>query len=67
MDSGMKGKTVLFTGASRGMGHYAAIEHFEGLAPIRLMMNHVIPFFAAVGTERGSEQYATRDRSGACG
>lgn len=32
-------------------------EHFEGPAPIRMMMNHVIPFFAAVGTERGSEQY----------
>src|SRR5215831_6006091 len=32
-------------------------EHFEGPAPIRLMMNHVIPFFAAVATERGSEQY----------
>jgi retinol dehydrogenase 14 len=32
-------------------------EHFEGPAPIRLMMNHVIPFFAAVGTERGSQQY----------
>jgi len=32
-------------------------EHFEGPAPIRLMLNHVIPFFAAVGTERGSEQY----------
>jgi NAD(P)-dependent dehydrogenase (short-subunit alcohol dehydrogenase family) len=32
-------------------------EQFEGPAPIRLMMNHVIPFFAAVGTERGSEQY----------
>jgi NAD(P)-dependent dehydrogenase (short-subunit alcohol dehydrogenase family) len=32
-------------------------EHFEGPAPIRLMMNRVIPFFAAVGTERGSQQY----------
>jgi NAD(P)-dependent dehydrogenase (short-subunit alcohol dehydrogenase family) len=31
-------------------------EQFEGPAPIRLMMNHVIPFFAAVGTERGSQQ-----------
>jgi NAD(P)-dependent dehydrogenase (short-subunit alcohol dehydrogenase family) len=30
---------------------------FEGPAPIRVMMNYVIPFFAAVGTERGSEQY----------
>jgi NAD(P)-dependent dehydrogenase (short-subunit alcohol dehydrogenase family) len=29
-------------------------EQFEGPAPIRLMMNHVIPFFAAVGKERGS-------------
>ena len=32
-------------------------EQFEGPAPIRLMMNHVIPFFAAVGTERAAEQY----------
>lgn len=32
-------------------------EQFEGPAPIHLLMNHVIPFFAAVGTERGSEQY----------
>jgi NAD(P)-dependent dehydrogenase (short-subunit alcohol dehydrogenase family) len=32
-------------------------EHFEGPAPMRLMMNHVIPFFAAVETERGSQQY----------
>jgi NAD(P)-dependent dehydrogenase (short-subunit alcohol dehydrogenase family) len=32
-------------------------EQFEGPAPIRLMMNHVLPFFAAAGTERGSQQY----------
>jgi retinol dehydrogenase 14 len=32
-------------------------EHFEGPAPIRLMMNQVFPFFLAVGQERGSEQY----------
>jgi NAD(P)-dependent dehydrogenase (short-subunit alcohol dehydrogenase family) len=32
-------------------------EQFEGPAPMRLMMNHVIPFFAAVETERGSQQY----------
>ncbi len=32
-------------------------ELFEGPAVMRVMMNHVIPFFAAVGTERGSEQY----------
>ena len=32
-------------------------EHFEGPAPIALLMNHVIPFFVAVGKERGSEQY----------
>ena len=30
---------------------------FEGPAPIRLMMNRVVPFLAAVGPERGSEQY----------
>ena len=32
-------------------------EQFEGPAPIRIMMNHVFPFFLAVGMERGSEQY----------
>src|SRR5215472_2878283 len=32
-------------------------EQFEGPAPIRLLLNQVIPFFAAVGTKRGSEQY----------
>jgi NAD(P)-dependent dehydrogenase (short-subunit alcohol dehydrogenase family) len=32
-------------------------EQFEGPAPIRLMLNRVVPFFAAVATERGSEQY----------
>jgi len=32
-------------------------EHFEGPAVLRLLMNHVIPFFVAAGMERGSEQY----------
>jgi hypothetical protein len=32
-------------------------EHFEGPALIRVLMSHVIPFFAAVGTKKGSEQY----------
>jgi len=32
-------------------------EQFEGPAPIRILMNHVFPFFVAVGMERGSEQY----------
>ena len=32
-------------------------EHFEAPAPIRLVMNHVAPFFLAIPTERGSEQY----------
>jgi len=32
-------------------------EQFEGPAPIRVLMNRVIPFFAAIGMERGSEQY----------
>jgi len=32
-------------------------EQFEGPAPVAFMMNHVIPFFVAVGMERGSEQY----------
>jgi NAD(P)-dependent dehydrogenase (short-subunit alcohol dehydrogenase family) len=31
--------------------------HFEGPAPIRLMLTRIAPFFVAVGTERGSEQY----------
>jgi hypothetical protein len=32
-------------------------EQFEGPWPIRVLMNHVFPFFVAVGPERGSEQY----------
>jgi NAD(P)-dependent dehydrogenase (short-subunit alcohol dehydrogenase family) len=32
-------------------------EQFEGPWPIRVLMNHVFPFFVAVGMERGSEQY----------
>jgi NAD(P)-dependent dehydrogenase (short-subunit alcohol dehydrogenase family) len=32
-------------------------EHFEAPAPIRIMMNHVFPFFLAVGMQRGSQQY----------
>jgi NAD(P)-dependent dehydrogenase (short-subunit alcohol dehydrogenase family) len=32
-------------------------EYFEGPAPIRLMLTRIGPFFAAVGTERGSAQY----------
>jgi retinol dehydrogenase-14 len=32
-------------------------EQFEAPAPIRLLMNQVIPFFVAVGMDRGSEQY----------
>jgi hypothetical protein len=32
-------------------------EQFEGPAPMRILMSHVIPFFAAAGMERGSEQY----------
>ena len=32
-------------------------EHFEGPAPIRILMSDVIPFFAAAGMERGSKQY----------
>jgi len=32
-------------------------EHFEGPAPTRVLMSHVIPFFAAAGTQRGSQQY----------
>jgi NAD(P)-dependent dehydrogenase (short-subunit alcohol dehydrogenase family) len=32
-------------------------DQFEGPAPIRILLSHVIPFFAAVGMERGAEQY----------
>jgi len=32
-------------------------DQYEGPAPLRFLMSHVIPFFAAVGMERGSEQY----------
>ena len=32
-------------------------EQFEAPAPIRMMMNHVFPFFLAAGMERGAEQY----------
>jgi NAD(P)-dependent dehydrogenase (short-subunit alcohol dehydrogenase family) len=32
-------------------------EHFEGPAPTRILMSHVIPFFIAAGMQRGSEQY----------
>jgi len=32
-------------------------EHFEGPAPMRILMSHVIPFFAAAGMAKGSEQY----------
>jgi NAD(P)-dependent dehydrogenase (short-subunit alcohol dehydrogenase family) len=32
-------------------------EHFEGPAPLRVLMTHVIPFFVAASMERGAEQY----------
>jgi NAD(P)-dependent dehydrogenase (short-subunit alcohol dehydrogenase family) len=32
-------------------------EQFEGPASLGFMMNHVIPFFVAVGMKRGSQQY----------
>jgi NAD(P)-dependent dehydrogenase (short-subunit alcohol dehydrogenase family) len=32
-------------------------EHFEAPLLMRALMNHVFPFFLAVGKERGSEQY----------
>lgn len=32
-------------------------EHFEGPAPMGILVSHVIPFFVAAGMERGSEQY----------
>jgi NAD(P)-dependent dehydrogenase (short-subunit alcohol dehydrogenase family) len=32
-------------------------EHFEGPASMRILMSHVIPFFAATGMQCGSQQY----------
>jgi NAD(P)-dependent dehydrogenase (short-subunit alcohol dehydrogenase family) len=32
-------------------------EQYEGPAAMRILMSHVIPFFAAAGMERGSQQY----------
>ena len=32
-------------------------EHFEGPALVGVLMSHVIPFFAAAGMQRGSQQY----------
>jgi NAD(P)-dependent dehydrogenase (short-subunit alcohol dehydrogenase family) len=32
-------------------------EHFEGPAPMGVLMSHVIPFFVAAGMEKGSQQY----------
>jgi NAD(P)-dependent dehydrogenase (short-subunit alcohol dehydrogenase family) len=32
-------------------------EQFEGPAPTRVLMSHVIPFFAATAMEPGSQQY----------
>ena len=32
-------------------------EHFEAPLLMRVLMNHVVPVFLAVGKERGSEQY----------
>jgi len=32
-------------------------EHFEGPAPMRILMGHVIPFFVAAGMQRGAQQY----------
>jgi NAD(P)-dependent dehydrogenase (short-subunit alcohol dehydrogenase family) len=40
-----------------GMVKSSIGEQFEGPALLGFMMNHVIPFFTAVGMERGSEQY----------
>ena len=32
-------------------------EQFEGSAPMGFLMSHVISFFVAAGTQKGSEQY----------
>jgi NAD(P)-dependent dehydrogenase (short-subunit alcohol dehydrogenase family) len=32
-------------------------EHYEGPAPMRILMGHVIPFFVAAGMQRGAQQY----------
>jgi NAD(P)-dependent dehydrogenase (short-subunit alcohol dehydrogenase family) len=53
VDWSMKGKTVLFTGASRGMGRFAAIELARLGAEILLVGHHQARGAAAVEAIRG--------------
>ena len=50
----MKGKTVLFTGASRGMGRFAAIEPARLGAEILAVGHHQARGAAAVASIRGT-------------
>jgi NAD(P)-dependent dehydrogenase (short-subunit alcohol dehydrogenase family) len=53
-DTGMQGKTVLFTGASRGMGRFAAIELARRGAAILVVGHHDARGAAAVEAMRGT-------------
>src|SRR5215831_17411981 len=54
MDASMKGKTVLFTGASRGMGRLAAIELARRGAEILVVGHHEARGAAAAEAIRGA-------------
>src|SRR5229473_7054406 len=54
MDTSMKGKTVLFTGASRGMGRFAAIELARRGAEILVVGHHEARGADAVEAIRGT-------------
>ena len=63
-DWSMKGKTVLFTGASRGMGRFAAVELAWLGAEILVVGHHEARGEAAVGAIRrtgGSAQFLCAD------
>ena len=70
LDWGMKGKTVLFTGASRGMGRFAAIELARLGAEILVVGHHQTRGEAAVEAIRGtggSAQFLRADMGDAAG
>src|SRR5262245_45072594 len=55
MDPGMTGKTVLFTGASRGMGHHAAMELARRGAQILIVGHNQARGAAAADAIRGAD------------
>src|SRR5215469_11937673 len=64
METSMQGKTVLFTGASRGMGRFAAIELAQRGADIIVVGHHDARGAAAVGGIRntgGSAEFLRAD------